>query len=201
MNSTTSSPSGFFSSPRRQQQLLWIAGAVLVTGVVVFLVVFFSRGSSQPTSVDLSTVSSPQTSTTPAPPRVPPSSAARQVARTFLLTAVQRKNLDAAYRIVGPDLKGGMSLAQWRKGNIPVTFYPSSDAKTAQFVVKTSHPSYLLLQVGLHALRGSGIKPRSLAFWLGLKRVGGKNGEPARWLVNYFLPQYSIPVKANPYSN
>ncbi len=201
MNTTISSPSGFFSSPRRQQQLLWVAGAVLVIGVVVFLAVFFSRGTSQPTAVDLSTVSSPPASTTPttpSPPRVPASASALQVARTFLQTAVQRKNLGTAYQIVGSDLKGGMSLAQWNKGNIPVTLYPASNAKTAQFVVKMSQPKYLLLQVGLHARRGSGIKPAALTFRIGLDRVGGKSGKPARWVVNYFFPEYSIPVRANP---
>lgn len=202
MNSTTSSPTGFFSSPRRQQRLLWASGAVLVVGIGVFLGVFFSRGNSQPTSVQLSTLSNPPTSTTPKPPKtVHPASGAFQVARTFLQTAVQRKNLAAAYGIVGPDLKGGMSLAQWNKGSIPVTLYPSRDAKTAQFVVKTSQPKYLLLQVGLHAQQGSGIKPKALTFTLGLDRVGGKNGQASRWVVDYFIPDYNIPVKANPYNN
>ncbi len=169
-------------------------------GVAVFLAVFFTRGTSQPAAVDLSTVSSPSASTTPAPKRVSPSPAALEAARTFLLTAVARKNLAASYGLVGPNLKGGMTLAQWRKGNIPVTPYPARNAKTAQFVVKSSHANQLLLQVVLTRRPGSHVRP-SLAFDLRLDRIGGKNGKPARWLVNYWMPNYSIAVQANPYNN
>ncbi len=206
MSSTTSAPSGFFSSPRRQQRLLWISGAVLVIGVAVFLAVFLSRGNSSTAGANLSTVSAPPTSTTPVQKstpvqkKLPASPAALKVARTFLETAVQRKNLDAAYGLVGPDLKGGMTRAQWRQGNIPVALYPSRDAKTAQFLVKSSHPNQLLLQVTLHARRGSGVRP-ALAFDLRLDRVGGKSGNPARWVVDYFMADYGIAVRANPYSN
>ena len=178
---------------------MWISGAVLVIGIAAFLFVFLSRGtgSGQASSAQLSTVSSPPASTAQAAPKkVAPSAAALKVARTFLETAVLRKNLDVAYGLVGPDLKGGMSLAQWEKGNIPVAVYPARDAKTAKFVVESSHPNQLMLQVGLHPRKGSGVKP--LTFAVGLERVGGKNGKPAHWLVNYFMAKYAIAVRANP---
>lgn len=170
---------------------------MLVIGAAAFLAVFFSRGNSRPASAGLSTVSSPPAaSTAPAPKKVPASPAALKVARTFLETAVLRKNLDVAYGIVAPNLKGGMSLAQWRRGNIPVPVYPARDAKTAQLVVQSSHPNKLLLQVLLHARQGSGVRP--LNFSLGLERVAGKSGEPARWLVNYFVAKYAIGVRQAP---
>src|SRR6266487_1194340 len=103
MSSTTSSPTGgFLSSPRMQQRLVWISGAVLLIGIAVFLGVFLSRGSSKPANQNLSTIASPPASTTPAVnnPRVAPAASALKVARTFLETAVLRKNLDAAYPIV-----------------------------------------------------------------------------------------------------
>ena len=194
MSSTTSPPTGFLSSPRAQQRLLWISGAVLVIGVAVFLGVFFSRSSSPPSNVNnLSTVSSaPPSSSTPATKnlKVAPSPAAYKVARTFLETAVLRQNLDAAYGLVGPNLKGGMSLARWRKGNIAVQPYPAANAKTAKFVVKYSHKNELMLEAVLTPQKGSGVHPQ--AFKLGVDRLGGK------WLVNYWLSDYRIPIKANP---
>jgi hypothetical protein len=193
MSSTTSSPTGFLSSPRMQQRLLWISGAVLVIGVAVFLGVYFSRGSSQPAAVNISTLSSGPSSTKPATenPKVAASPDALKVARTFLETAVLRQNLDTAYGIVGPDLKGGMSLAQWRKGNIAVQPYPAINVKTAKLTVLTSNKNELRLVVGpLVARKGSGIRP--LAFYLNVDRLGGK------WLVNYFLPNYRIPIHVNP---
>src|SRR5438874_1160042 len=191
--SATSSSTGFLSSPRMQQRLVWISGAVLLIGVAVFLGVFLSRGTSRPAPAsNLSTVSSGPPSSKPAKnQKVAASAAAFQVARTFLETAVLRKNLDAAYPLVGPNLKGGMSLAQWRKGNIAVVPYPALNAKTARFKVKSSHKNELMLQVGpLVARKGSGVRP--LAFDLNVDRIGGK------WVVNYWLADYSIPVRANP---
>jgi hypothetical protein len=101
-----------------------------------------------------------------------------------------RKNLAAAYSIVGPDLKGGVSLATWRKGNIPVTFYPAANANLAKLNVQSSHKNELKLRTVLFPRKGSGVKP--LVFDLNVDRIGGK------WLVNYFLAEYSTPVKPTP---
>jgi Flp pilus assembly protein CpaB len=169
-----------------QQRLLWISAAVLLIGVAVFLGVFLSRGTSTPAAVtNISTVGSPPSHTTkPAAKsnaKVPPSAEALKVAHTFLETAVVRKNLDAAYSIVGPNLKGGMSLAAWRKGNIPVAFYPAANAKVAELKVQSSHRNELVLRTVLFPRKGSGVKP--LVFDLDVDRIGGK------WLVNYFLAE------------
>jgi hypothetical protein len=161
---------------------MWISGLVLVVGVAVFLAVFLSRGSSPAVTSDISTISSKPTDTTQSTgPKVPAAPAALQVARTFLETAVPRKNLESAYDIVGPALKGGFSRAQWNTGNIPVTFFDALNLKTAPFVIKWSHPNELMLEVGLKGKPGSVVK--SLGFLLGVDRIGGK------WLVNYFIPE------------
>jgi hypothetical protein len=194
MSSTTSSPAGgFLSSPRMQQRLVWISGAVLLIGIAVFLGVFLSRGSSQPANQKLSTIASgPPTKSAPATKnaKVKPSPDALKAAHTFLETAVVRKDLGAAYAIVGPDLKGGISLAAWRKGNIPVPFYPAANAKLAELKVKSSHKTNLWLQTVLFPRKGSGVRP--LVFDLNVDRIGGK------WLVNYINAEYSTPVLAKP---
>lgn len=196
MSSTTSSASGFLSSPRAQRLLMWISGAVLAIGIAVFLGVYLTRGTSTPAPANVSTLSSGPSSTKPATknPTVAPSADALQVARTFLETAVLRQNLDAAYKIVGPDLKGGMTRAQWRKGDIPVQPYPAINAKSAKFHITESHPNQLFAQVVLYPRKGSGVS-KGLAFNLGVQRLGGK------WLVNYWLPLPQIKVRADPYTN
>jgi hypothetical protein len=196
MSSATTSTTGFLSSPRMQQRLVWISGAVLLVGIAVFLGVFLSRGSSRPANSSLATIASPPSSKTSAPknPTVAPSADALKVARTFLETAVLRKNLDAAYPLVGPDLKGGLSRAQWRTGNIAVVPYPAVNAKTAKFNITESHKNRLFAQVTLYPRKGSGVT-KPLAFNLGVQRLGGK------WVVNYWLPEPQIKVRANPYSN
>ena len=174
-----------------QRRVMWISGAVLAIGIAVFLGVILSRGTSQPAE-NVSTVSSgpPQQTKVSKNPKVAPSPAAFKVARTFMETAVARKNLAASYNIVGPDLKGGMSLAQWKKGDISVVPYPAADAKTTEFEVQESHKNNMMLHLVLHPQKGSGVKP--LAFFLGLDRVGGK------WLVNYWAPDYHVAIKPTP---
>lgn len=195
MSSTTSSPSGFLSSPRGQQRLLWVSGIVLVAGIATFLGVYLSRGTSQPLSTNVSTISSPPAKTnSSAPPRgqVKASPDALRTARTFLESAVVRKNLDASYGIVGPYLKGGLTRGQWRTGNIPVPFYPASNAKTTEFFINESHPKSLLIEMVLRARKGTHIGKGYQAYKLGMNLVGKK------WLVTTFAPEYKIPVKVNP---
>jgi hypothetical protein len=196
MSSTTPSES-FLSSPRNQRWLMWISAAVLVVGLAVFLGVFLTRGSSSPSKV--SVVSSGPPAPTKQPTgaknaKVAPAHSALQVARTFLETAVLRKNLAASYGIVGPTLKEGMSAAQWRKGNIAVDPYPANNAKTAALDVVYSQKNHLMLIVKLTPQKGSGVnKPQ--AYKLGVDRIHGK------WLVNYWIADYSHKVQANPYSD
>jgi hypothetical protein len=199
MAATTPSSSTILSTPRRQQMLLWISGAVLVIGICVFVGVFFFRGTAQPAVSDIG--SNQRTFTNPlspgAYPHVKPAASALRNARTFLETAVARKNLDASYDIVGPMLKGGTSRAQWRTGNIPVTYFPAANLKTAKFNVKVSNKKVLFMTVGLEAGKHTNVIKglKSLGFQLEVDRIGDK------WLVNYFMPDNPGGVPANPYQN
>ena len=62
------------------------------------------------------------------------------------------------------------------------------------FQVTESHKNELFAQVALYPRKGSGVT-RPLAFNLGVQRIGGK------WVVNYWLPEPQIKVRANPYNN
>jgi hypothetical protein len=183
MASTTSPTSGFFSSPRAQRALYWISGIVFLAGVVAIITVYATRGSTAPATV------SPPSNSQPSPPpkNVKASSDALGVARKFLETAVVRKNLAASYSLVGPALKGGLTLKQWKSGNNTVVPYPANNAKTTALLVKSSHPTALLLQVQLIPKPGSNTKPQ--AFSLELNKLKG------RWVVNSFTPLYQAPVQ------
>ncbi len=191
MSSTTSTPSTLLSSPRTQRVMLWISGAVLLIGVAIFLGVYFGGGSQDVhTNPSASVVSRGPVDKNPvgdvAASKVPASPAARSVARLFLETAVARKNLATAYTLVGPWLKG-VSRTEWLKGNNPVTYFPAANLKTAPLVVKSSTKNALMLEVGpLLAAKGQKIGGLpSLGFTMEVDRIGGK------WLVNYFMPDYT----------
>jgi hypothetical protein len=120
------------------------------------------------------------------PVAVPVSPTARRVARTFLETAVARKNLGLAYGIAGPGLKTGISRAEWLKGNNPVTYFPASNLKTAPLKVTSSTKRVLRLAVALKVKPEAGLH-KSLTFVMEVDRIRG------RWLVNEFFPPDVIP--------
>jgi hypothetical protein len=192
-SSSSTARGGFLSSPRAQRRLMWMSGGVLGIGVIVFLSVVVFSGSSGLHS-PISTV---QAQHVKEPVKAPPDPQAYRVARQFIETAVLRKNLDAAYSLVGSDIRGGLTKKQWETGNIPVVGYPAGNAKTAGFTVVSSYKTQMKLVVDLVAKKGSGgnIRPH-LPFWVGLVRAGGK--AKGRWLVNYWLPDYTPPVQCGP---
>jgi hypothetical protein len=117
---------------------------------------------------------------------VPVNPVARRVARRFLETAVGRNDLATAYPLVGPMMKG-VTRAKWIKGHNPVTYYPSSNLRTAPMTVKASRKSALMLEVVLKRRPKVAGIPTSYAFDLQVIRIRGK------WLVNYFMPYPTEP--------
>ena len=189
-SSSSSVNDGFLSSPRAQRRLIWISGGVFGIGLIVFLSVFVLRGSPGPSAP----ISTQAAQTTPKQVKAPPDPKAFKVARTFIETAVLRKNLDAAYPIVNQEIKGGLTKKQWESGNIPVIGYPANNSKTAAFTVLWSYKTQLMTIVDLVAKRGSHVRPH-LPFFLGLVRAHNKpNG---KWLVNYFEADWAPPVPSS----
>jgi hypothetical protein len=188
MESSSSTPQGgILSSPRNQRRLLWVSGGVFLAGLIVFLSTVVFRGSSGIHSP----ISTQPADTAQKQVKAPPDPAAFNVGRKFIETAVLRKNLDAAYPLVNPDIKGGLTKKQWETGNIPVIPYPARNARTADFEVLWSYKTQLMMIVDLVAQRGADVRPH-LPFFLGLVRAGDKpNG---RWLVNYWQADWTPPV-------
>lgn len=189
-STTSSSSSGFFASPRAQRALYWISGIVFVAGVVAIVTVYATRGGSSTSgNVTNPPASHSNRSGGASTKHVKASPEALGVARKFLETAVIRKDLGASYNLVGPNLKGGFSLEQWKSGNNTVVPYPAINTKTTALIVKSSHPGDLILNVALVPKAGAKIKPQ--AFALEVDKLNG------RWLVNSFTPLYQPPVMAN----
>jgi hypothetical protein len=181
-----------WGSPRRQRRLLWVSGAVLLAGLAAILatVVFKGTGNAFPDKF-----SNKPAQVSPPEKRTPDSAAEIALSRRFIETAVARKDLDTAYSFVHPDLRGGLTRAQWDRGNIPVLYYQADNAKTVGFKVDYSYQSQALFEVNLHARPGTETRP-SLLFFVGLKREGGKS--TGRWLVNYFEPNWRPPIPMAP---
>ncbi len=170
---------------------MWASGGVLIAGVAVFLSVFVFGESSGIHSK----ISSQLAQHVKQPVKAAPDPTAYKVARTFISTAVLRKNLDQAYTLVNPDIRGGLTRKQWDTGNIPVIPYPAGNAKTAGFEVVNSYKTQMTLIVDLVAAKGANVRPH-LPFFIGLVRAGGK--PKGRWLVNYWQADYTPPVQCGP---
>jgi hypothetical protein len=76
-----------------------------------------------------------------------------ETATRFLRTAVQRRQLRSAYDLVGPELRGGMTRAEWSTGANPVVPFPVSGIH--KWTLAYAYRNDVALDVGLIAKPGS----------------------------------------------
>ena len=115
--------------------------------------------------------------------KVPLSKEEVALARRFIKTAVERRDLNAAYTIVHPDLKGTLTRKEWDTGNIPVVSYLARNADTAAFSVDYSFKTSALLEVDLVAQARQGPAPRAAV----LPRAQARGREAERPLARELL--------------
>jgi hypothetical protein len=190
MSSTTTSPRPSKATRHVslwRRALPWVGAALLLAGAIAALAVFVGNTASNPKetfsdepAVD---VTKPEKSIT-VPPEV------KTIAQKFIKTAVARKDLESAYAIVGPSIKQGMTLAEWKTGDIAVIPFPVDELDYAPFKVDYAHPNDVLMEVALLTNEGSKIKGQT--FFIGIKKFG--KGDEARWLVDNWVPRSSAPV-------
>jgi hypothetical protein len=179
----------FRTSRRLQRRAFFGSLAVCVSGIVALSVVVLLPNQSNAFNAPISTVPAATIAKDPVAAVDP---ASERIARQFLLTAVQRKNLDWAYDNVHIDLKGRMSRKVWDQGNIPVIPYDAANAKTTAFIVQFSLRTEVEFEVALVPKVHSVYASRPLRFYIALRREHDKaNG---RWLVSYFEPHWKPPI-------
>src|SRR5207249_3628894 len=144
MADTSGTFDGFLSSPRNQRRLFIFSAAVLVAGVGAFLGIVVFRGTG---NAFTDTFSNKPAQLSHPEKTVPVSTAQYSLARRFIHTAVSRENLNAAYDLVDPDLKGALTRSQWNKGDIPVVTYQAVNIDRAAFVVDYSYKTQALMEI------------------------------------------------------
>ena len=149
---------------------LWIGVAVLVAGIAAYTATRLASnggGAAAP----------PATETGPSVPLDPQ---ARAVAKTFVATAVARKNLAEAWNLAAPVMRQDLTLAQWKTGTIPVQPYPVGKAQ-ATYTVQSSHSDGATLRVVFTPPPGSPTPAGD--FLITLDHSSGK------WLVSSWVPR------------
>jgi hypothetical protein len=109
----------------------------------------------------------------------------------FVRTAVARKNLGEAYRLIGPTLRENITLKQWEAGNVTVVPYPV-DKKTTLAYEKPDYSYANRARVQVHIVTPDEPKlveqqeTNTFFVWL-VKRNG-------RWLVDNWAPRWTPPI-------
>ena len=192
MTDSTGILGGWLNSPRKQRRFLIISAAVFAVGVVAFISVFVLRGTS---NAYPDTISNQPAKLATKERTVPVTKEQVDLMRTFIKTAVARKKLAYAWTIVDSDLKGGMTLAQWKTGNIPVIQYEAENIDTAQFIPIYHYQEQALFNVDLIPVGHTQERPE-LLFFIGMKRAGGT--KTGKWLIDYWQPRWRPPLPAAP---
>ena len=102
---------------------------------------------------------------------------------TLVNHAVKRQDVGASYRVVAPELRGGMTRKEWAKGSIPVYPYPARGTThgwTILYVTRDEVAVNLILRPKV------GVRQRGILFNVYLRPVRGK------WLVDSFMPAATI---------
>ncbi len=177
------------SSRRFNRWLLVVGALVLAAGIIAILATRVGSNSgttenANPTGPPISKLEKNQKSI-----RFP--AAAWKVAKQFIATAPARKNLAKAYALADDNVRGGLTLAQWKTGNIPVPYFPTT--KIIRYNWKNTnfaHPRDAAVNLILVPTAKSGLQTGP--FMIEVVKVG--HGANAHWVVDYFGAMRGVPV-------
>lgn len=177
------------SSPRARRRLLRIGIVVLVVAAIAGAAVFI-RSPKQP----------PRAPAKNAPPAqlvkqskyVSPADrrAIDQTLDQFIPAALDDSSPATAWRLAGPDLKGGTTLSQWRHGTTPIPHYQPRGKTFHHWTTIDAGPGYVDFNLLVHPRRGAKTTA-SYVFAGSMVKRGG------RWLVNglYTTAIFAKPTK------
>jgi hypothetical protein len=173
------------AAPRTRRRVAWVLAGGAICAAVTLLFVFGPNKNAPEERISNVPAQQPKREV-----KAPLPQEARNVAMRFIQTAVARKNLDEAWDLVGPNLRGGLSKKEWLTGNNPVVPFPIEQLDVAPYKIDESFEESALIEVALLPKKGSGV--RAQVFFLGLKRVG--SGHRTRWVVDNWVPRASAVV-------
>jgi hypothetical protein len=97
----------------------------------------------------------------------------------FVNHAVKRQDVDAAWSLVTPDLRTGISRSSWDAGNVPVIPFRAGGKTFHQWTIDSATPTEVNFELIVPAAR---TKDSSIQFFGTMQKIDG------RWLVDSFNP-------------
>jgi hypothetical protein len=189
------------SSPRATRIIFWIGAALLVAALVVFIIKKSQHTTAAPAKGSASDVlqaqkltqnpsRQPEVTTSASWSQVPAS--AKLAVKSFIIDGAGERNLAAAWRYTHPSLRQGFTLKQWVHGDtLPFQVFPQMNFKVPMsFSLAQWNGHDLLAEVAVASKYKTG--RGGYVFDVGATKVG------KRWLVNYWFPKYTPPVRADP---
>lgn len=171
---------GRLSSHRFRRRLIWVGSATAATAAVVVGSIWVGNTGQR---YDNRLVDKPAWVYKTPPAAHLTESQRREVLGVmsrFIKTAVARRQLDDAYDIAAPELRGEMTRKAWHTGNIPVVPFPS--VGIYDMVLDYSYAGDVAFDVALIG-NGGGIK----TFLVELKQA--RQGEHVPWQVAAWVPK------------
>ena len=174
------------SSPRARRRFFRLAAAVVVVGAIVGIAIGV-RSPKQPSAAP--SKNAPQARIVRQSKYVSPADrrAIDQTLDQFVPAALSGTAPATAWRLSGPELRGGTTLSQWRHGTSPIPHYPASGKTFHNWKTVDAGPGYVDFNLLVHPQRGP--KGSSEVFAGQMLKRGN------RWLVNGL---YTIAVFARP---
>jgi hypothetical protein len=171
---TTREEQPLWQSPRLRTRVLWLLGVLLAVGSIAVTVGFALRTAK--------TLPAEGVSSVPESVKLPKD--AEAVVRRFVVTAVARGDLGEAWKITGPHLRQGLTLAEWKTGRIPVDPFPA-DAIDYRLKVDYADAGEAVIELALLPKPGFNMEPQ--IFFLTLVKMGPEANR--RWVVDGWVPR------------
>jgi hypothetical protein len=179
------------SSRRLNRWLLVLGALVLAAGIVAILVTQIGNNSSGNSSANVNPTGPPIPAATKPQKNISFPAPAWKVAREFIMSATHRTNLARSYELADANVRGGLTLAEWKTGNIQVPYFPT--AKIVRYNFRNTnfaHPRDAAVNLILVPTKKSGMRPTP--FQVEVVKVG--QGASAHWVVDYFGSMQGFPV-------
>ena len=147
-------------SPRVRRRLKWIAALGLPVAVIAALFVLIPSHGPAPSAP---TGNEGPAKLASAQRKMKLTAADRRqiddVLDRFLPAAMERKDETLAWQLAGPELKSGSTLADWRKGNSPVPYYPARETTFHHWASEDVGEDYVIFNLLVHPAKRSTLAP------------------------------------------
>lgn len=172
------------ASPRFRRRLFWLGGATSAVALLVFVGIHFANtGRSNATAID--TTKKAWVYRAPGHMRLTKQDRLElfNTSSRFVRTAVARKHLDAAWEMLGPEMKAGQTRKSWDTGFNNVVPFKADGIEAWDILY--AYEGDVAVDLSLVSGRRNGSNWAGKTFTLELKRDLASH----RWLVASWVPK------------